>query len=483
MKLITDVYNVIKDANNTSDTKKIFRVLEIDLSDYSMVIPSMSYSYLNAIMLSTVKPGEIDNYIINGNKKSIAEVPGVTTVDEDTFRYLAAELSSKAKIENLTHLLDFLRQNKSTLLTTKFERRKRALTIDGDYNEIPGIYSSYFSNIRYSSKDLGISVPYVVNGTVTQSFSGESMNVKRLVSASIINNDGEAIKNMDIILSLDCYEIFKTKIDLNDLYEIENGLINGDTAEATYVASKLPNNSFLVSVNTEKLLDYTPIRRGTIDILCHPAVIQDTLYKLNSVVRMIKAYRGGNTLIKNALSIDTTVSEESIYDIPPLENTTGSNLNTTIEFYLKGKKAVPSYKKLLNAFIDFTEYESSLATSLYNKDIAGIKNTIEDIKRSLGVPVDYDILNEDLLLNNSNRDAVFPLIAYSAFLNSVNVIDTLENKLTENYKKIAQLESMRETLKARLAHVRYCLNAKGKLPLKQRDGVVIAVANAPHITF
>lgn len=481
MKIITDVYNVIKNANATSDSKKIFKILEIDLTDYSMVIPAIEYSYLNGITLSTMRDSTIANYIINGSKKTISEVQGVTTIDEETLKLLATDTSNKSKIENLTHLLDFLRQCNAKLVTTNFERKKRAITIDGEYVETPGIYLAYFSNIRYSSKDLGISIPYVVNGVLTQAFSGDTEDVKRLVSANIVTNEGDAVKTMDVILSDESYDIFKDKVDINEIYHVENGIV-GDNKDFVYVVSTLPNKTKLVTVQVDKLLHYSPIKKGNIDVLCHPAVIQDTLYSLNFIIRMIKSYRGGNALIKNALNI-TNDGASSIYDIPQLPGSAENSNNPTIEFYLKGKKAVPSYKKLLNTFIDFDEYEVNISNAIIQNNITEISNLIENAKSSLGVPKDFDILNEKQFMESPNKEAALPLVAYSSFLNSVNVISSLEDKYKENLKRIDELESIRETLKARLSHVRYCLNAKGKLPLKQRAGVVIAVDNAPHITF
>ena len=483
MRIIVDIYNVINDSETERDGKRIYKILNVDLDNYSMVLPDVEYSYMNAALMSKITPETINNCILteNNGKKvlNIIDVPSITTITEEILRLTAQNIGYKAKIENLTQLLDFMRQQNASLITSQFPRKKNAITVDGIYEEIPEIYSAYFKNIRYSSKDLGISIPYVVNGTLTNTYDNTKEEVKRLVSAPIVNNEGIAISTMDIVLTIESYELFKTKINAIDLAEVETGMQNMDT-KYTYVASKMSNNAILLTVDVTKLLKYTPIKNGQVDALCHPAVIEDTLYKLNYVTRMIKTYRGGNDILKTHDSLINEASpRDSIYDIPSLGNEAVA-CNTTIEFYIKGKKAVPSFKKLMNTYLNFDEIESDMLIAVSTGDLSTLKILSNKLKSTLGIPEDYK-LDEDDLMKNPNKDAILPLIPYASFLNSIDVKNDFKEKYKENLSRIAELETIREALKARLTHVRYCLNAQGSLPLKQRDNIIIAVGNANHI--
>lgn len=496
MKLIEKIFNVELNKE-LKQGRVIYKLVDIKLDDKDNLIPSIGETYLTKQqILSNFSDKTYSNFLVKDSNIKFDEDMTLMTVDKQSFLQVAATKNTMPKIENLISLLDFLRREEALLFTNSFARTTHAVTQDGVYEEIEDIYMANFKNIRYSSKHLSISLPYVVRGNIVDLTVQYSNTVERMASANIVDKNGVPVESFTALLSEDSINLFKSLVPESHYTLLEN--INSDQNEEnteidkresrlsnqsptpTYLIGKSIDNKYTLKVNTKNLLNYSMIIDGNLNIMCNQNVIRRSVHALNATTRLIKAYREGNKIIKENLMVQGYAIEDdssNIYRFEPIDKIDEQIDAKEIEFYLKGKKTIPSMTKLLTKYnigdnlLDFVNY--CISSNKYTQ----VKEIVTHIDKTLGLDkANLTILDGDALLSTLTEDTSLECIPYTGFLNATLVTDgDLFAKYIENKVTIETLEKERELYKARLSYVRYCINSKMQVPMLSKDKIKIDI--------
>lgn len=480
MKIITNIFNVKQDETDIqSSITTIFKISDIDLENTDVVVPEVSETFTNkTILTSTVEEGTYGNFAVKDGNIYIDNTLRASSINKGTLLKIAKSSVQASAINNAVELMDFLRTNSALLLTNEFNRTKSAVTSEGEYTEIPGIYTANFKNIRYSTKHMSVSIPYVVKGSVYNYIDGAENEVERIVSANLVDIEGNIVKKFTCIIDENTLIDLKNRITENDLLEVED--IDGikDAENKTYIVSRGSNGSYILTVNTSNLNKYPVILNGQLNIMCNAVILRDSAFKLNSVIRLIKAYREGNNLIREALicSGHNLDGEYNIYNIEPLDSTIDNTIGAPeIEFYIQGRKVIPSFSKMVGKYLSESEIIKIAKEMIYTENFKQIKELSEYISKGLNMPDTVDITNKDDVLNKLSEKYALDLVPFTGFINSLTIESNLYSKYIENTVEIETLESLRELYKARLSYARNCIYKNMNVPIVSDDKICISI--------
>ncbi|WP_275372487.1 hypothetical protein [Clostridium tertium] len=485
MKIITNIFEVCKDKSNEQEKgKMIFKVDDINLDDKENVVPQVATAFTNKnLMVASFEKKTYGNFSIKDNTIYIEDKLDIIKITEGEAKIIIANSFKESTISNLVELLDFLRVHEALLLTSNFPRKNHALTAEGEYTEIPALYTANFKNIRYSSKHVTVSIPYIVKGDLLNFMDQTDSIVDRIVSAVIVNENGQAVPEFSCIINKAALNELKEKVMEPEILEVdsmETYLQTTKDDNVTYLASKYVKDLYILRINTTKLVDYPIIKNGTLNLMCNPTVLHDSISRLNYTVRMIKAYKEGNVILKDALNRKgyDLEPEFNIYDIPPLENNIDSNPGALeIEFYIPSKKTIPSFRKMIDTYMSADELLNSVKEMIFTENFSRFKDIVKTVSNTLQLPENLDILNKDLIIGNLQVNSILDLIPYSAFLDSINITEDLYSKYIENKLIISELETQRELLKARISYARNCISKSNAIPVMPNNKIRIDIVD------